>query len=171
MSATIRSPARLALVMKRLPAPPADVFVYPLSDSWRDRIWRTIDDLVTEAVRAKFVADPPDYVVCDDLSWLDDLILHVARKSVDMKTLTADRLGAEYRAFRPSHATCTSDVGLFYREGLRLLRADDAEARARALWLGRQFPHATEAKLQEAIADINARAGGWAGRAGVFLRR
>lgn len=148
------------------PPPPGDVFVYPLVESWRDRIWRMIADVVTAEVRDQFVADPPEYVVSDDLSWLDDLILQVTGQSTDMKTLMAERLSAEYRAFRAGHGTRTDDVGQFYGEGLRLLRADDAEARARALWLDGQFPHATEAKLQAAIADIDARgqAGGREGR-------
>lgn len=148
------------------PVPPADVFVYPLVDSWRDRVWRMIADVATAEVRDQFVADPPEYVVSDDLSWLDDLILRVTGQTTDMRALEAERLSAEYRAFRAGHGTRTDDVGQFYREGLRLLRANDAEARARELWLGGQFPHATEAKLQAAIADIDARgqAGGREGR-------
>lgn len=148
------------------PAPPDDVFVYTLVDSWRDRIWRMIADVVTEEVCNEFVADPPEYVVSDDLSWLNDLILRVTGQTTDMRALMAERLSVGYRAFRACHGTRTDDVGQFYRDGLRSLRADDAEARARALWLGGQFPHATDAKLQAAIAEIDARgqAGGREGR-------
>lgn len=138
-------------------APPEDVFVYPLVDSWRARVWHMIGDVATEAVREEFVADPPEYIVSDDLSWLDDLILRVTGRITEMKTLMADRLSTQYRAFRAGHATRTDDLGRFYREGLRLLRADHVEARARALWLNGEFPHATETKFQAAIDDINAR--------------
>lgn len=96
-------------------------------------------------------------MVSDDLGWLDRLVLSATGRAVDMKTLMADRLRHEYRAFRAGHATRTDDVGQFYRSGLRILRADEAEARARSLWLNERFPMASEAGLEKAIADLKAR--------------
>jgi hypothetical protein len=146
--------------------PPEDVFCLPLVDTWRDRIWRTLDDIVTPEVKAEFLANPPEYVVSDDLSWLDDIVFDATGRVVDMKELVADRFAREYRAFRAGHATRTDDVGQFYRDGLRYLRPHEIEERARKLFLTGQYPHASEAKLQAAIENIDARkpSGGRPGR-------
>lgn len=147
------------------PLPPDDVFCFPLPESWRSRIWHMLEDIVTAEVKEEFISNPPEYVVSDDLSWLDQIIYDVTGRVVDMKDVVADRFGKEYRAFRAGHATRTNDVGQFYRHGLRYLRPDEIEERARGIFLNDQYPSAKEARLQEAIADIDARktAGGRAG--------
>lgn len=143
-----------------------DVFAYPLVDTWRDRFWTMIADLVTDEVRAAFVRRPPEFLVSDDLTWLDEVILEATGKAVDMRSLVPERLSREYRVFRAAHATRTNDLAPYYTLGLRRLRAADVEARARTLFLNGQFQHGTEARLQEAIADLEARnpAGGRDGR-------
>jgi len=59
------------------PAPHDDVFCFPLVETWRYRVCRMLADIVTEDVRAAFVANPSEYVVSDDLGWLDDLVFEV----------------------------------------------------------------------------------------------
>lgn len=145
---------------------PDDVFSYPLVETWRDRVWRMLEDFVAEDVKAEFVRHPPEYVVSDDLSWLDELIYRVTGKSTDIKTLTADRMRSEYRAFRAGHATRTNDLSQFYRLGLKPLSAAEIEDRARAIFLNGQLEGATEERLQRAIEELDARgsAGGREGR-------
>jgi len=138
-------------------APPDDVFCYPLVDTWRDRIWRMLGDVITDDVRATFVRRPPEYIVSDNLGWLDDLIFQATGRSVDMRELVADRLSREFRAFRAGHGTRTNDLGRFYRSGLRRLEPEDIEDRARELFLNGQFQYATEARLQAAIEELGAR--------------
>lgn len=117
-------------------------------------------------MKEAFTRNPPEYVVSDDLGWLNDIVHDVTGEIVEMKELTGQRLAAEYRAFRAAHATRTNNLAQFYEVGLRCLRAEDAEARARELFLGGGFPWATEEKLQAAIADVDARksSGGREGR-------
>ena len=91
-------------IAKRTP-PPDDVFCLPLVDSWRDRIWRMLEDLITAEVKDAFVGDPPEYVVSDDLSWLDEIMYEVTGRIVNMKELVTDRFANEYRAFRAGHGT------------------------------------------------------------------
>ena len=147
-------------------APPADVFCFPLVESWRQRIWTLLGDYITDEVKAEFARNPPEYVVSDDLGWLDYIIFEVTGETCDIKELTADRLSREYRAFRAAHATRTNDLAQFYRAGLRCLRADEIEERARTIFLNGRFNYATEDRLQMAIDDINARnaSGGREGR-------
>lgn len=143
--------------IKVRPAPPVDVFCFPLVDSWRARIWDLLDDYVTDEVTEEFIRNPPEYVVSDDLGWLDDIIFKVTGETFDIKELTAERLTQEYRAFRVAHATRTNDLAQFYRMGLRCLRAEEVEDRARSIFLNGRFSTATEDRFQEAIEDMRAR--------------
>src|SRR4051812_23973574 len=79
---------------------PDDVFCYPLVSTWRDRMWQMLSDVITDAVRTEFVRHPPEYIVSDDLGWLDRLVFQVTGETVDMKELVATRLSREFRAFR-----------------------------------------------------------------------
>lgn len=143
-----------------------DVFCYPAIDSWRDRIWALISDFITDDVKEAFKLNPPEYVVSDDLTWLNSIVHEVTGEDVEMKQLTAARLAEDYRAFRAGHATRTNNLAQFYEGGLRCLRAEDAEARARELFITGNFDWATEEKLLAAIEDVDARklSGGREGR-------
>lgn len=143
-----------------------DVFCFPDVASWRDRIWALLGDIMTDAVKGEFKRNPPEYVVSDDLTWLNEIVFAVEGRDVEMKSLTALRLSQEYRAFRASHATRTNELAPFYEGGLKCLRADEAEEKARALFMTSDFPWVTEEKFEAAIADINARnpSGGREGR-------
>ena len=145
---------------------PDDVFCFPVTGTWRNRIWKMLGDVLTDAVREQFKRNPPEYVVSDDLTWLNDIVLAATGREIEMKSLTAERLAREYRAFRAGHGTRTDDVGRFYEHGLRRLQADEAEAIARDIFLTPEFGWITEEKLQAAIDDIDARgvAGGREGR-------
>ncbi|OJW66427.1 MAG: hypothetical protein BGO57_04100 [Sphingomonadales bacterium 63-6] len=139
------------------PPVPDDVFCYPDVASWRGRIWTLLGDILTEAVKDKFKRDPPKYVVCDDLTWLNEIVFAVEGIDIEMKSLTTERLAQEYRAFRAGHATRTNDLAQFYEGGLQCLRADEAEERARTLFVMSHFPWVTDEKFEAAVADVNAR--------------
>lgn len=136
---------------------PEDVFCFPQVDTWRDNVWWMLHDLITDEVKALFVADPPEYVVCDDLSWLDDLIFRGTGQDTNIKEEAAWRLCLLYRAFRAAHATRTNDLGQFYSRGLRYLRPEEMEDRARALLLKGQAEYASEDSIRAAIEELNAR--------------
>lgn len=148
------------------PRVPDDVFCYPDFASWRDRIWALLSDILTDAVKGEFKRNPPEYIVSDDLTWLNEIVFTVEGHELEMKSLTAERLSREYRAFRAGHATRTDELAQFYRGGLRCLRAHEAEDTARTLFLTSDFPLVTEEKFEAAIADIHARdaSGGREGR-------
>ncbi|WP_454884907.1 hypothetical protein [Sphingomonas oryzagri] len=145
---------------------PDDIFCFSRVDLWRDRIWRLLDDVITDDVKVAFKRNPPEYVVSDDLSWLDNIILTVTGRNIDIKSLLAERLTREFRAFRAGHGTRTDDLGQFYGQGLRCLHADDAEAKARELFMTPEFGWVDEPKFLSAIEDIDARkmSGGREGR-------
>ena len=145
---------------------PRDVFCYPRVNSWRKTIWSLLGDVITQDVKLAFKEAPPEFVVSDDLSWLDDLIFGVTGEHGDIKGLTAQRLRQRFRFFRAAHGTRTNDLAQFYKSGLRFLRSDEVEDRARTLFLNGRLRFATEERLQLAIKEIDARkvTGGREGR-------
>lgn len=134
---------------------PQNVFCYSRPDLWRDRVWEMLSDFITDDVKEEFLADLPEYVVCDDLSWLDEIIERVIGEWPDIKEVAADRLMKEFDAFRMFHATRTHDLALYYENGLRFMTNRDIEDRARSIFLNGSFPMVTEETLSAAIADIN----------------
>lgn len=136
-------------------ATPRDVFIYPRVDTWSDRVWNMLSDIVTEDVTADFAHNPPEYVVSDDLSWLDDIIFDCTVVFSEIKATTADRLKEEFRAFRAAHATRTDDLSPIYREGLRIPSNIEIENKARHLFMNGQYPNLNEQRLEAAIRDLN----------------
>lgn len=106
---------------------PDDVFCFPDVTSLRERIWTLINEIVTEDVKEEFRHNPPEYVVSDDLSSLNEIVFAVSCRDVEIKSLLAERLALEYHAFRAVHGTRTDDLASFYEHGLRCLPADEAE--------------------------------------------
>lgn len=136
---------------------PESVFCYPMVSTWRGRVWGMLSDLIDDRVIENFKKHPPEYVVSDDLSWLDKIISTTLGIDTDIKEVTAERLQNEFQYFRAAHATRTDDLSQFYKNGLKILRASTIEDRARVLFLNGRFPEATEHLLQKAIDDIDAR--------------
>lgn len=133
---------------------PADVWDLIAYRSWREGIWALIEDFADKRVRRAFLKAPPDYVVSDDLRWLDNIVARAAGIEVDSKAELADRLRKRYRALRCVHGTQTADLGAFYGEGLKPMVPKTIHDQARAIYLGGQFPELTEEHLQRAIAQV-----------------
>lgn len=136
------------------PAAEPGVWDYAHFGTWREEVWRLLSDVLTEDVRREFLRDPPEYVVSDDLSWLDDIIARAVGECVDIKSLTASRLGRRYTRLRACHATRTDDVKAYYETGLQPLDLARAAARARSLFLSGAYPELTEAALSAAIVQV-----------------
>ena len=120
--------------------------------SWRDTAWEISADFLDERVRRAFLREPPEYVVGDDLSWLDTIVRRVTRREVDSKRLMAERLLGRYDDLRCCHATNTGDVGTYYEKGLLPLDPEQAHKAARDIFLGSRFPELTHGEVDAAIA-------------------
>lgn len=136
------------------PPAPGDVWNHRDYGTWREHIWELIADYADADVRSEFLAHPPEYVVCDDLSWLDDIVGTVHDIEVDSKALLAHRLRQRYRALRAVHGTSITDLKPFYREGLRPLVPEQYHNLAREIFLAGDFPELSEDDLQAAIAAV-----------------
>jgi hypothetical protein len=141
------------LYKERKPAP-ADVWNLRDYSTWRDDIWRLIDDFADTKVRSAFLASPPEYVVGDDLRWLDDLVYAEKRIMIDSKAELTERLRGHYRALRAVHGTRTSDLSTFYESGLKRLHPESFHDQAREVFLNGDYPELSEERLQDAITAV-----------------
>lgn len=137
-------------------AAPDDVWDFGRFATWRAAIWDLIDDFAGEAVRDRFLRSPPEYVVSDDLTWLDDIVRATLGLEVDSKEELADRLTARYRALRAYHGTSATSLEPFYTQGLRPLVVEECHQRARELFLSGQYPELSEEDLRRAIKVVGA---------------
>ena len=122
--------------------------------SWRDEIWKLIADFADDDVRKAFVARPPEYVVGDNLSWLDDIVERVHGYRIESKTELLILLEERYDALRAVHGTRTDDVNRFYRHGLTPLVPREFEEKARDIFLSGAFPELSTSDLERAIAAV-----------------
>ncbi len=136
---------------------PSRTWDFRAFETWKDCVRLLISDIIDEKVLANFLADPPEYVVCDNLAWLNNIIYSVRGKTVDAKVLLSERLRHQYDALRAVHGTRTEDLEPFYREGLTPLIAEKTHKDARRLFLGGAFPELTEIDLEKAIHTVGAK--------------
>jgi hypothetical protein len=136
------------------PTAPDSVWDWQAYSTWRSVVWDLISDTVDDRVRSAFMKSPPEYVVGDDLSWLDDIIRSVQGFEVASKSLLADRLGQRFKALRAFHGTRTSDVAGFYRNGLLPLDPGTIHAQARAIFLSGAFPELRAVDIETAIQAV-----------------
>jgi hypothetical protein len=133
---------------------PAHVWDWQAFETWRGVIWELLGDLVNSRVKRAFVRSPPKYVVGDDLSWLNKIILSVRGIDVDTKVFLTERLIDRFQALRAVHGTRISDPSSFYRHGLLPLDPEVFHEHARTVFLNDDFPEITEAELKNAILAV-----------------
>lgn len=138
----------------RLKAPP---YVWDWRDyaSWRETVWALLNPIVDERVKAAFHKSPPEYLVSDDLDWLDNIIFSVTGEYEDSKEFLADKIHQHYQAFRAVHGTRNSSLTTFYEQGLLPLEPSKIHDQARSIFLDGRFPELTEEHLQTAIREVD----------------
>lgn len=135
-------------------APPRDVWDWQFYASWRGVVWDLLSDVIDDQVRCTFLAEPPQYVVGDDLSWLDQIILKARCETVDSKTLLTDRLVRRFTCLRAVHGTRTDDVGSFYKQGLLPLDPEASHKHVQHIFLNGAFPEINASDIEKAIAAV-----------------
>lgn len=149
------TPSRLLSVKasERHPAP-AHVWDLDRHATWHPDIWSLVSDFIGPDVRSAFLKSPPTYLVSDDLSWLDTLVLQVRGIHIDSKVELAERLHNRYRAIRACHGTSARTVDSFYELGIRPLVIDEIHNQARQIFLSGDYPELSEDNLKMAIEMV-----------------
>lgn len=136
--------------------PSANVLSLPHRKQWTEKVWSLISDLVTEEVKQAVIASNPDYLVSDDLSWLNEPIMELLGHDVDMRELLSERLSSSYEAIRAVHGTRANDLSSFYANGLVPMNPGVVENQAKSLFASGGFAAAAN-KLASAITEVDAR--------------
>lgn len=139
---------------RRLP-PQVDVWDFHNYDSWRDEVWSLVATFADAAVQAAIIADPPEYVVSDDLGWLEKKVLQVHGASIDAFGLMVNALRGRYRFIRAAHGSRTADIASFYNAGLLPMDPLRIQQQARDIFLSPAYPELTEVMLADAIAAVD----------------
>ncbi|WP_369339721.1 glyoxalase superfamily protein [Comamonas guangdongensis] len=139
---------------ERQPAP-KHVWDLDRHATWHPDIWRLMSHVIGPDVKKAFRSNPPEYLVSDDLSWLDELVLQVRGIHVDSKAELAERLLDRYRAIRACHGTSAPTVDSFYEHGLRPLVIDEFHEQARQIFLSGDYPELSEDNLKSAMEYVS----------------
>lgn len=142
-----------AKVSERVAAPD-DLWDLNQHSTWNSVVWELISDFADARLQKAFLRSKPEYLVSDDLSWLDDLVLKLQGYEIDSKQVLADRLHRRFRAIRTCHGTSTHSLDEIYKQGLRPLAPEEFHAQARQIFLSGEFAELSEANLLSAIEAV-----------------
>ncbi len=123
-------------------------------ESWQTVIWGLVSDVLDKRVINAFRQSPPEYLVSDDLSWLDKIVKKATGERVSTSEMLASRLMLHYDAIRAFHGARPVNVESYYERGLEPLDAKAAEKVARSTFLSGNFPELTERHIDEAIRAV-----------------
>ena len=89
--------------------------------SWQGEFRNLLSDLVTPKLVCAFRSNPPEYVVGDDLNWLDTLISDQRDICVSSKQVLAERIVERYDAMRAYHGARPFEPAHYQKQGLVVL--------------------------------------------------
>jgi hypothetical protein len=138
---------------ERQPAP-KHVWDFDRHATWHPDIWSLVSDFIGPDVKRAFLNNPPGYLVSDDLSWLDNLVLQVRGIHIDSKVELAERLQDRYSAIRACHGTSAPTVDSFYEHGIRPLVIEEFHVQARQIFLSGDYPELSEDNLKNAMEHV-----------------
>lgn len=155
LAPTVGTSPRLlsAIANERQPAPKY-VWDFDRHVTWHSNIWCLMSDFIGPDVKEAFLSNPPEYLVEDDLSWLDALVLQSRNIHVDSKAKLAELLLGHYRAIRAYHGTSAPTLDSFYEQGLRPLAIEEFHDQARQIFLSGGYPELSEDNLKNAIENV-----------------
>lgn len=122
--------------------------------SWKDDVLELLQPHVDKAVLEEFGRNPPEYIVGDDLTWLDDIVERVTGADVDMQEHLTQRLPSRYDAIRGFHGCRPVDVATYYEKGLLVMDPHRVEQQARDFFLSGAFPRISAADVEKGIANV-----------------
>jgi len=136
------------------PDAPDDVWDFQDFASWYGTGWEIAAEFLGEPVRAEFVLNPPEYVVGDELSWLDAIVRRATGRRLDTKVAMAEALSQRFSAIRAYHATSVLEPHTFLQHGLLPLDAHAHQQRAREIFLNGTYPELSSNLLEQAILVV-----------------
>ncbi len=129
-------------------------FVWKKKEVWREDFLEIMGDIVDKELIRNFKLSPPEYVLSDDMGWLESIIEDVKGYEIDIESVFFDRFLEYYGAVRAFHACCPSDVSTYYDKGIIPLERQQLTQRAYEIFLSDNFPEVTESLVNKAINEV-----------------
>jgi hypothetical protein len=102
---------------------------------WEPAIRKLMADLLDKRLFAAFRSDPPEYIVPDDLSWLDDIITRVhGPQEEEVHKIVTQRIVQRYQFVTGFHACRAVSLDDYKLNGLRVCNPDDLDGVARTIF-------------------------------------
>jgi hypothetical protein len=130
------------------------VWLWEDMESWEPIVRELMQPQVSEGVIKQFRAQGREYVVGDDLSWLDEIVQEVNGYESDMKRNLAGRLHERFDAIRAFHGTRPIDTDCYYAEGLKVLDRTELVAWCEEIFLSDPFEGMDRSTVLAAIEQI-----------------
>ena len=124
------------------------------SDTWLPIVAELMQDIISQQTIESLIANPPKYIVADDLSWLSKHIPKSLLGDFRIEDILTFRFRERFHAIRTCHATRTNDVDEFYRRGICRLDEAVAVQKLRELLVSESRPTLDENRFQEALDDV-----------------
>jgi len=132
----------------------SDTFEFNVPDSWVAFVWESLNEFGAHRILKEFVADPPEYIVGDNLSWLDRTIYRATSEYVDSKVWFLEKFKSQYSCVRCFHGTRTDQVNQFYLEGLLALNSASARENILRIFSDAGCDEITEVIVDKAMSEV-----------------
>jgi hypothetical protein len=111
------------------------VFKWSEMRVWEPKVRAFMADVLDDAVFAEFHDDPPEFVVGDDLSWIERIIKKAGRaRPQNLHSLLTRRLAENYDAVIGFHGCRPVTLDGYKRDGLRICDPEELNAVARDIF-------------------------------------
>ena len=111
------------------------VFKWSEMQVWELEVRAFMADVLDDAVFAEFHDDPPEFVVGDDISWLERIIKKAGRaRPQNLHSLLTRRLAENYDAVIGFHGCRPVTLDGYKRDGLRVCDPEELNAVARDIF-------------------------------------
>ncbi|MCE0483308.1 MAG: hypothetical protein LV479_03610 [Methylacidiphilales bacterium] len=118
--------------------PSKKVFIWNEYPKWRRVARRILKEHLDDKVISRLREIPPEYVVSDDLSWLDDAVAEVKGFRPDTKAQLASGLKQHYQYLRAYHGCRPVSLDSYRQLGVRPCNPSELQAIARQIFKNKE---------------------------------
>jgi len=126
------------------------VLIWQNQPSWHKDILDVLSDIIDDEVINEFHSVKPEYIVSDDLSWIEDIIFNVKRIEIDLKFELFMRMQKIYSNLQAFHSSSALQVEAYYENGLRKLNVQTKSQFAKEILMN-NFSDISDEEVTDAI--------------------
>jgi hypothetical protein len=121
--------------------------------SWKRGFANAISKLFNERTIRFLTENPPDHIVSDDMTWLQNAISSVSAIDLyNIDSILFDALVRRYSHLRCYHGCRPLDLNSYWRDGLRIAKTEELLSVARTRLTGPFCPEVSDIAFQCAVA-------------------